>query len=387
MTNSTETKTPKLRFPEFDGEWEISNLGKSINMKAGSFVPAKKINKELTEYNYPCYGGNGLRGYTKSFTHVGKYSLIGRQGALCGNVKLVEDKFHATEHAIIVKHKKDFNTDFLFYTLKNLNLNRYATGQAQPGLSISNIKSVKFRFPPLPEQQKIADFLSQVDQKLNLLQQKVTALESYKKGVMQKLFSQEIRFKTDEGNDFPDWEEKKLENFMKIPEKISPNKIDIDKILTVKLHLKGVHSNERTDSLKIGSTKYYFRKKNQFIYGKQNLFNGAFAIVPEDFDGYLSSGDVPSLDVNEKTIDHKFLYYYFSRYSFYKRLESISSGSGSKRIHEKTLLKLKIKVPSLKEQTKIANFLSSIDQKTEHTQTQLSQTQNFKKGLLQHMFV
>jgi type I restriction enzyme S subunit len=145
--------------------------------------------------------------------------------------------------------------------------------------------------------------------------------------------------------------------------------------------------NNRTDGLKIGATKYIIRKKGQFIYGKQNLFNGAFAIIPDKFDGFVSSGDVPSLDIDSNQLDSKFLYFFLARTSFYKKLENIASGSGSKRIHEKTLFKVEIDLPSLKEQTKIADFLSSIDKNIALVTKKIEHTKTYKKGLLQQMFV
>ena len=183
--------TPKLRFPEFRGapEWEEKRLGDICDMQAGLFVRASEISEKRENNSYPCYGGNGLRGFTKSYTHEGKYSLIGRQGALCGNVKLVSGRFHATEHAVVTTAKSNIDVDWLYYQLYLLKLNRFATGQAQPGLSVDVIKNV----PTLltsenNEQLRIASCLSSIDDLITAQSNKLDALKEHKKGFMQQLF-------------------------------------------------------------------------------------------------------------------------------------------------------------------------------------------------------
>jgi type I restriction enzyme S subunit len=186
---------PGLRFPKFRdaGGWEVKQLGEVCQMTAGEFVAASKI-KEATANNlYPCYGGNGLRGFTETFTHEGIYPLIGRQGALCGNITLATGKFHATEHAVVVAPRKNTVTNWLYYQLVRLNLNQFATGQAQPGLSVANLNGVPVAIPQEEdEQQKIAVCLSSLDEVIDLQTQKLDALKAHKKGLMQQLFPQEV---------------------------------------------------------------------------------------------------------------------------------------------------------------------------------------------------
>ena len=183
--------TPAFRFPEFQnkGEWEESTLGDICDMQAGKFVSASEICDVKKDTMYPCYGGNGLRGYTHSFTHFGIYPLIGRQGAQCGNITYAEGKFHATEHAVVVTLKKDIDIRWLYYQLIKLDLNQYATGQAQPGLSVDVIKKVTIRIPKNKnEQQLIACGLFSVDELISTETAKFDQLKAHKKGLMQQLF-------------------------------------------------------------------------------------------------------------------------------------------------------------------------------------------------------
>jgi type I restriction enzyme S subunit len=193
--NHNSDNVPNYRFPEFleDGEWEEKDLGEICGMQAGKFVSASEIKEKLDPSLFPCYGGNGLRGYTKSFTHSGKFSLIGRQGALCGNITLADGQFHATEHAVVTTPKKNTDTLWLYYELELLNLNQYATGQAQPGLSVGNLVRLKLNIPENPkEQQKIASCLSSLDDLITAQTEKIAQLKLHKKGLMQGLFPKSI---------------------------------------------------------------------------------------------------------------------------------------------------------------------------------------------------
>ena len=182
---------PRLRFPEFQdkGEWEQGTLANACQMQAGKFVSASDIHEQREDGMFPCYGGNGLRGYTRTFTHNGKYPLIGRQGALCGNVKFATGQFHGTEHALVATPNKGVYVDWLFYALDFLNLNRFATGQAQPGLSVDVLEKVALSIPKQEqEQQRIATCLSSLDDLIAAETQKHEALKTHKRGLMQQLF-------------------------------------------------------------------------------------------------------------------------------------------------------------------------------------------------------
>lgn len=124
-------------------------------MKAGKFIKASEIHDSG---EYPVYGGNGIRGYTSTYNHDGVYPLIGRQGALCGNLQLASGRFYATEHAVAVTCKEDTNIKWAFYMLKALNLNQYSTATAQPGLAVKKLLPLPVTRPELSDQEKIAAF-------------------------------------------------------------------------------------------------------------------------------------------------------------------------------------------------------------------------------------
>ncbi|WML92219.1 N-6 DNA methylase [Thiothrix lacustris] len=160
-------------------EYEKKKLSSLCSMQAGKFVAAPDIQDKKEGDTYPCYGGNGLRGYTKTFTHEGTFSLIGRQGALCGNVKKVSGKFHATEHAIVVNASSDIDVDWLYHQLKALNLNQYATGVAQPGLSVQKLLTVTTPAPPLEEQKQLIV-------KINVLEAVIQAAQAVMDGAAER---------------------------------------------------------------------------------------------------------------------------------------------------------------------------------------------------------
>ncbi|MDZ3818493.1 restriction endonuclease subunit S [Prevotella bivia] len=156
MANSSDT--PHYEHINFalPKNWQLSTLGEVFYMHAGKNIVASEISSNADEtYRYKCIGGNGLRGYVQQFNTEGSFPIIGRQGALCGNINYVEGRFYATEHAVVVDTFCKTNVKWAFYFLIKLNLNQYATATAQPGLSVNTICDVQIPLPPLTEQQRI----------------------------------------------------------------------------------------------------------------------------------------------------------------------------------------------------------------------------------------
>ncbi|MDY2730560.1 MAG: restriction endonuclease subunit S [Clostridium sp.] len=143
--------------------WKTKLLGDICVLKAGKNIKAKDIHEYDSDEMYPCYGGNGLRGYVKTYSHEGNINIIGRQGALCGNVKYVKGKFYATEHAVVVQPKIDINSYWLHFVLRELDLNRLATGAAQPGLTVRALSQVNIPIVEIEFQNQFADFVKQID--------------------------------------------------------------------------------------------------------------------------------------------------------------------------------------------------------------------------------
>ena len=180
----------KFRFVELFGNPVINSknlrtmaLKDVLRLKAGDFTAASDISDKLTETNkYPCFGGNGIRGYVTEYNQEGEYSLIGRQGALSGNVQFAKGKFRNTEHALLVVPMVEMNDIWLNQLLINLDLKRYQTGAAQPGLSVKNLQEISIIMVPITEQNQFAAFVVEVHksklmfqklhQQLNILQQK-----------------------------------------------------------------------------------------------------------------------------------------------------------------------------------------------------------------------
>ena len=151
--------------------WEWVRIGEAFFLQAGKNISSGKIQNDYFVDSFPCYGGNGIRGYVDIYNRDGVYPIIGRQGALCGNVNLASGKFYATEHAVCVETYGDFNKEWVYSTLKALNLNQYATATAQPGLAVGVINAVLIPIPPIQEQQRIVNILDTENEKLDTLLQ------------------------------------------------------------------------------------------------------------------------------------------------------------------------------------------------------------------------
>jgi len=376
---------PRLRFKDNDGqefpEWEKRQLGDLCStFKSGLGITSEKISDSA---EYPVYGGNGLRGYTNTYTHDDFFVLIGRQGALCGNINRSRGKAYISEHAIAVNANETSNTEWLAYKLDCMKLNRLSESSAQPGLSVNKLLQLKLIVPAKPEQTKIANFLTAIDKKISQLTQKYDLLKQYKKGIMQQIFSQMLRFKDDDEREFPEWKERNLKDIAHINPKtdLLPDEfvyIDLESVE------KGILLKETTISKDIAPSRAQrlLRKEDVLFqmvrpYQKNNLFFDKTGI-------YVASTGYAQIRAYE---DSRFLYHCLHLDDFIAEVMNRCTGTSYPAINSSDLASITIQVPTKEEQTKIANFLTAIDDKITHTQTRLDAAKLYKKGLLQQMFV
>lgn len=154
---------------EIPDSWEWCRIGTVFNLQAGKNISSEEIKTEFTPGLFPCFGGNGIRGYVSRKNRTGSYALIGRQGALCGNINYAEGDFYATEHAVVVENFANCSAKWSGLFLQALNLNQYATSTAQPGLAVKNINTVLIPIPPLAEQKRIVEYCFLVILRANIL--------------------------------------------------------------------------------------------------------------------------------------------------------------------------------------------------------------------------
>jgi len=379
-----QLNVPKLRFPEFKGEWEKKKLEKfSISISSG-----KSKMKDL-EGKFPLFGSTGVIGRTDNYDYSGKSILIARVGANAGKLYIVDGNFSVTDNTLILNLNCSIDIDFVFNYLVKTNLNKLVFGSGQPLITAGQLKNLDVSFPSLPEQSRIASFFSAIDEKLKLETQRLTALKQYKKGVMQKLFSQELRFKDENGKEFPDWEVKKLGEIIDYKNGGSYENLVCDngKYFLITLNSLDVNGKLKPDHKRVNATDNSL-KKGDLVMVLSDVAHGFFLgltdIIPSN--NYVLNQRMGGLKPKE---DIDFNSYYLKTYINYnqKYFKLKGQGSSQKNLGKEDVLFFKIECPKINEQTKIANFLSSIDDKIDQAEKRLQLIQMYKKGLLQQMFV
>ena len=279
-----QAKVPAIRFAGFTDPWEQRKLGElSSEFQSGDFISAEKI---LASGPYPVYGGNGLRGYAKRYNHDGFYALIGRQGALCGNVNTAVGKAYFTEHAVAIKANSLHDTRFLVHLLRCMDLGQYSGQSAQPGLAVGVLKEVETTVPSKVEQQAIGSFFSRLDDLITLHQRKYDKLVIFKKSMLEKMFPKdgesvpEIRFAG-----FTDpWEQRKLgELFEESDERASDREI-----LSVSV-ANGIYpasESDRETNPGASLANYKIVHFGDVVYNSMRMWQGA--VDASRYDGIVS---------------------------------------------------------------------------------------------------
>ena len=332
--------------------------------KSGNSLKADEI--DITG-DYPVYGGNGLRGYTSTYNHDGEYALIGRQGALCGNMNYSVGKAYFTEHAVVVKADENNDTRFLYYMLDTMNLGQYSDQSAQPGLAVNKLVKLENQFPMKEEQQRIGWYFSNIDHLITLHQRKcyrfidiaLDAWEQRKWIDVVDISTEMVNPTTGEYDNMPHIAPGNIESFT--------GRI-LDNVKTVKEE-------------QLISGKFRFRP-DDVVYGKINPQLGKYFYATVNgltsADAYVFNG--------KNGLKQKFLFALLQTSDFFKYSVSVSKRSGMPKINRDELNAYSFLMPSEEEQDRIGSYLLQLDHLITLHQRKCEETKSLKKYMLQKMF-
>ncbi|MEB5477342.1 restriction endonuclease subunit S [Acinetobacter pollinis] len=404
--------TPKLRFKGFSGDWEKTTIKSAVSfMKDGThgthkdeptseffLLSAKNIQNgkvitddkdrrlSLLEFesiyqNYALQSGDILLTVVGTIGRVAIFKSSYKKYAFQRSVAFMRFKTAKPEFILHMFCANDFQKELLVRQVVS----------AQAGIYLGDLSKIKINLPSHNEQTKIATFLTAVDEKISQLSQKQELLTQYKKGMMQKLFSQQIRFKADDGSEFGAWEVKTLKE---ISSKNSiKNKNGLIKEVLTNSATQGIIKQseyfEREIVTESNLNGYYIVKLDDFVYNPRISVNAPVGPIKRNLKcvGIMS----PLYTIfTFKKINLDYISYFFESSYWHDYIKNVSnSGARHDRMNitNTAFFDMPILHPTLPEQTKIANFLSAIDQKIDLTTQQLEQAKQWKKGLLQHMFI
>jgi len=394
---------PQLRFPEFRDEWRVDKFvdlckfqqGVQVDVELQSTEPKNNFLRFLRIENYT-QKSNDFRYIPKELSSNKSITeneiAIVRYGATAGYIGRGLKGVLANNLFKLVLNKDTLDTDYLFHLLRSYKtfcfFQSEMSGGAMPALSFGIVGALKLPYSSISEQQKIAAFLTAVDTKIEQLSKKKELLGEYKKGLMQKIFSQAIRFKADDGSDFPDWEEKRLEDVAEIVGGGTPPTAvekywngNIQWFTPTEIKSKYIVNSKRTiTQVGLDTSSAKLLPKGTLLFSSRATVGEVGIAVQE----CTTNQGFQSFIVN-KNNDSEFLYNWIikNKKEFIRR----ASGSTFLEIGKSEIKKIKLHIPALPEQTKIANFLSSVDNKIEQVGKQLDESKQFKKALLQQMFV
>lgn len=380
---------PKLRFKEFNQEWKNIVLEEVAQVERGKFSARPRNAPKYFNGNIPFVQTGDISNsdifiekYSQTLNELGltvsklfpPNTILITIAANIGDSAITKFSIACPDSIVGILVRENLsNVYFLknILDLKKKTLDSQATQNAQKNINLQVLKPLEISIPTLDEQTKIANFLTAVDEKISQLNEQHQLMIQYKKGVMQKIFSQEIRFKDDNGEEFGEWEEKILGEIS------NPQQ------------WKTISSSDMTES------GYPVFGANGYIgfYSEYNHENETIAVTcrgatcgevtlvkPKT---YITGNSMSIDDIDEQKYSVKFIYYALCIRGF----SDVITGSAQPQIVGSSIKKVKFLVPCIKEQSEIANFLTWIDQRIENLAHQLEQAKNWKKGLLQQMFV
>jgi type I restriction enzyme S subunit len=400
--------TEVLWLPFIPKDWELKRIKDIADYQSGYYIDAMEFDEEG---EFPVYGGNGIRGFCKKYNHSGNYILIGRQGALCGNINYANNKFWATEHAVVVYLKKDINIIWFGELLRVMNLNQYALSAAQPGLSVDKIKRLELPFVPFKTQNIIAEYIlhktQAIDKKINLLNQKVNYYKEYRKSIINeavcKGLNKNVKYKdsgVEEFGDIPEhWGVLRLKSLGNIETSSVDKKIVDNEDLVKLVNYTDVYGNLNKEiinndnfmivSANIKQVKSKFLKKGDVLFtpSSETIEDiGVSAVVMEDLENTLYSYHLLRLRFS-KEVHLNFKKYLFNNDLVQNYLSKSATGTTRKILGLSTFNNIPLILPkSLKEQEEIAKYLDNktqvIDKILSNISTQIITLKELRKTLI-----
>lgn len=384
---------PRLRFQEFAEKWESKKLGEIATSKSGKFNPENEAGfTKCIELEHLVSDEGNLLGYINGCNSGSIKNIFEKGDVLFGKLRPYLKKYllapfdGVCSSEIWVLKGTNISNDFLYaivQTNRFIDLANQSSGSKMPRADWSVVSKGEFPFPTLSEQSKIANFLLSIDDKMSQLKKKKNLLEQYKKGVMQQLFSQELRFKDEDGNEFSEWEEMKIRDVFRFKQGVQcgvENQYsEIGQNMQRFIRIIDLTSpNEPVRYIDSPGEEHHIKQDDLFM-----VRYGTPGFVGYGFEGIIANNlfrIIPNIDVINK-------FYYFVFNFLSQEISKLASSSTMPALNFGSLEGLTIPMPSLPEQLKIASFLTSIDDKISQTALQIEKMQLWKKGLLQQMFV
>ena len=403
------SKTPKLRFKEFSGDWENKKISEIYSdLKAGS-TPSKAVPRYF-KGNIPWITSGELK--TKYIYKTNEY--ITEEAVKSANLKIYEEgtffiaitgleapgtrgscainKVKATTNQSCLAFQKNskMKNEFLYYwyLLNGEHIGiKYTQGTKQQSLNNELVGKLRINMPSIEEQEKIASFFSLIDDKISLQGDKVEALKDYKKGIMQNIFSRELRFKDDDGRDYPEWENIRLSEVLKERKTYSQKNEGLEHVTLSKDGIYGKGERYNRDFLVVtDDKKYKITRLGDICYNPANLKFGV--ICRNDYGDAIFSPIYVTFEVKSEA-DSEYMGVYLSRWDFINRVRKYEEGTVYERMAVKPedFLRFEINLPTIEEQKKIKGLFNKIDEKVKFEEEKLNRLNEYKKGLLQQMFV